>query len=76
MLIDGKRLKFNVFTMDGFYFLTGGITTFNILLDILGSYLLQKTYSWRNISNQQMIIFLVALCEAASMQLFLLFYLC
>ena len=46
-----------------YYSITGSIILLSLLLDFLGAYLLCKTYKWRNITTQQLLIFNICVCE-------------
>ena len=41
----------------------GSITTMGFLVHLTGSYLLWKTYNWRRVSTQQLLIFHLSVCE-------------
>ena len=46
-----------------YHSLTGCLVILTLFLDFLGMYLLCKTYNWRNISTQQLLIFNICACE-------------
>ena len=50
--------------MDTIYIITGLITIISNALHLLGCFLLWKTFNWSAITNQQLLIFHISLCEA------------
>ena len=45
------------------YAITSSISVLTFVLHLIGSYLLWKTYKWRTITTQQLLIFNICLCE-------------
>ena len=45
------------------YAITGSISVLNLLLHLLGGFLLWKTYNWTTIKSQQLILFNLSVCE-------------
>ena len=50
------------------------ISTLAFLLHLIGSYLLWKTYNWRNVTTQQLLIFNVCVCECLSNCIWIFIY--
>ena len=56
--------------------ITASITILNILLHLLGCYMLYNIYNWTAISSQQMIILHISVCEIFGSCALLVAYLC